>query len=180
MYIINNNNNNDNDYHNNKHNGYRNGFVTASARAYKMLGPRIPQRRLPTQEETSRKQGDTIYIIAFGVYYRPVFSEAPLGFGVSSGKFRDWAVMRLVVRGSIGHKHNHVAPETSTGTTGDTCKSSSVKQHDALMMYVAIFDFTYLLKSVIEYDTRAFRNLMCVCMYMYTGVCTPIRMRMSK
>ena len=54
----------------------------------------IPQRRLQAQEaqeETPRKQGDTMCIIVSDAYYRPVFSESSLGFGVSSGEFRDRA-----------------------------------------------------------------------------------------
>ena len=74
------------------------------------INPLIPQKRLQTQEETPRQQGDTTCIIiiiiimiviiiiiiiiiivisVFHVYYHPVFSESLLGFGVSSGEFRD-------------------------------------------------------------------------------------------
>ena len=51
--------------------------------------PRIPQRRLQSQEETPRKQGDTMCTIVFDGYHRPVFSESLLGFGIYSGEFRD-------------------------------------------------------------------------------------------
>ena len=51
--------------------------------------PRIPHKRLQTQEATLRKQGDASCILVFDVYDRPVFSESLLGFGVSSGEFRD-------------------------------------------------------------------------------------------
>ena len=53
--------------------------------------PRLPQKRLQSEEETPRKHGDTRFMIVFDVYYRPVFSESLLGFGVSSGGFRDIA-----------------------------------------------------------------------------------------
>ena len=49
-------------------------------------------RRLQTQEETPRKQGDTVCCIFFDVYYRPVYLESLLGFGVSSGEFMDHVV----------------------------------------------------------------------------------------
>ena len=51
--------------------------------------PIITQRRLQSQEGTPREQGDTMWIVVFDVCYRPVFSESPLGFGVSSGELRD-------------------------------------------------------------------------------------------
>ena len=49
----------------------------------------IPQKRPRTQDETPRIQGDTICVIVFDVYYRPVFSESVLGFGVPSWEFGD-------------------------------------------------------------------------------------------
>ena len=56
------------------------------------VSPRIPRRRLKIQEETPRKQGDIMCIVGFDIHYGPVFSESLLGFGVSSGEFRDLVV----------------------------------------------------------------------------------------
>ena len=54
--------------------------------------PRILQKRLQTEEKTPRKQGVAMSMIVFDVYYCPAFSESLLGFGVSSGEFRDGAL----------------------------------------------------------------------------------------
>ena len=75
-------------------------FVFGQARGYSSC-PRIPQKRLQTQEETPRKRGDTLCNVVFDVYYHPVFSESLLGFGVSSGEFWDhlccvWTVCRAL------------------------------------------------------------------------------------
>ena len=43
----------------------------------------------PNPRRDSKKQGDTMCMIVSDVYYRPVFSESLLGFGVSSVEFRD-------------------------------------------------------------------------------------------
>ena len=52
--------------------------------------PIIPQKRLQAQEETPRKQGETMCIIVFDVCITALFSRSLfLGFGVSSGEFRD-------------------------------------------------------------------------------------------
>ena len=59
-----------------------------------MAYPRIPQKRLQTQEETSRKQGDAMCMIVVDVYNRPVVLEYLLGFGVYSGEFRDMFLVR--------------------------------------------------------------------------------------
>ena len=48
--------------------------------------PRIPQKRLQTQEETLRQQGNTMCVVGFDAYYRLVFLQSLLGFGVSSGE----------------------------------------------------------------------------------------------
>ena len=48
----------------------------------------FPQKRLQTKEETPIKQGDTMCMIVFDVYYWPVFSESLLEFGDSSREFR--------------------------------------------------------------------------------------------
>ena len=49
----------------------------------------FPRRDWQPQEETPRKQGDTMCIIVFDVCYRHAFSESLLGFRVSSGEFGD-------------------------------------------------------------------------------------------
>ena len=51
----------------------------------------IGQKRLQTPEDTQRKQGDNTHQRQSDTWYRPVFSESLLGFGVSSGEFMDEA-----------------------------------------------------------------------------------------
>ena len=63
--------------------------------------PRIPWKRLRTREETPRKQGDTMCIIVFDVYCRPVFLEPLLVFGVSSGELRDIHVSKILLNNML-------------------------------------------------------------------------------
>ena len=63
--------------------------------------PRIHQKRLQTQEETPGKQGGTTRTVVFDVYRCPVFSESPLGFGVSSGNLGYWWGMVLFFAGDF-------------------------------------------------------------------------------
>ena len=88
--------------------GSRRSFVCLALPAFLIeeawkVYPRIPQKRLQTQEETQRKQGDTMCIIVSDVCYRPVFSESLLGFVVSSGQFRDSEKLGA---------HSRTAPQT--------------------------------------------------------------------
>ena len=66
--------------------------------------PMIIKKRLQTQKETPRN--NVTCIICVDVYHRPVCSESLLGFGVSSGEFRD-VVTGTVASPSAGRSMSH-------------------------------------------------------------------------
>ena len=51
--------------------------------------PIIPQKRLQTQEEAPRTQGETMCVVVCDACYRPVVLEYLVGFGVSSWECGD-------------------------------------------------------------------------------------------
>ena len=75
--------------------------------------PEIPQKRLQTQEETPRKQGDTRCVVAFDACCCPVFLESLLESGVSSGEFGD----KGVSSGLLGPRDSLNAKTRETQTT---------------------------------------------------------------
>ena len=69
--------------------------VTYYDRCLCVLYPYISQKRLQTQEETPRKEGDNTHQRQSHTWYRPVLLESLLGFGVSSGEFLDYIVAEV-------------------------------------------------------------------------------------